>query len=87
MIAFLKTLRSSNPAAKLVWAYGMLDGPLDSVLADAVLRFREETGDQDAYCLRLPAVTDETMGSRQHPGPLCHQAAAEVTADFLRSIL
>ena len=86
-VDFLKTLRRHNPAAKLVWVYGMLEGPLDSTLAEAVLRFRRETGDRDAYHLRLPAATNETMGSRQHPGPLCHQAAAEVTAEFLKSVL
>ena len=84
---FLKTLRRHNPAAKLVWVYGMIDSPLDPCLREAVERFRRETGDRDAYCLRIPSVTDETMGSRQHPGSLCHQAAAEVTAKFLSSIL
>ncbi len=88
---FLKTLRRLNPAAKLVWTYGMIEGPqspaLGSVLTEVVTQFRGETGDKDVYYLQLPAVTNETMGSRQHPGPLCHQAAAGVTAEFLRSIL
>lgn len=86
-VEFLKILRRCNPAAKLVWTYGMIDGPLGPRLTEAVERFRRETGDRDAYYLPLPAVTAGTMGSRQHPGPLCHQAAAEVTAAFLRSIL
>jgi len=84
---FLKILRRHNPAAKLVWTYGMIDGPLGSCLEKAAARFRQEMGDRDTYCLQLPAVTDETMGSRQHPGALCHQAAAGVTAEFLRSVL
>ena len=41
----------------------------------------------DTYFLRLPAVTDVTMGSRQHPGPRCHEEAAEAAAEFLRMIL
>lgn len=86
-VAFLKTLRRHNPAAKLVWGYGMIRGPLGPRLEKAVERFRREAGDQDAYYLPLPAATEETMGSRQHPGPLCHQAAAEAAAEFLRSIL
>ena len=86
-VGFLRTLRRCNPAAKLVWVYGMLDGPLGPRLAEAVERFRRETGDRDAFYLSLPAVTEETMGSRQHPGPMCHQTAAEVTAAFLRSVL
>jgi len=86
-VDFLKDLRRHNPAAKLVWVYGMIDGPLAPLLEKAISRFRLETGDQAAFYLSLTAATDETMGSRQHPGPLCHQAAAEATAEFLRSIL
>ena len=86
-VDFLKALRRHNPDAKLVWVYGMVEDPLGSTLAEAVLRFRGETGDKDACYLQLPAATRETMGSRQHPGPLCHQAAAEAMAEFLRSVL
>ncbi len=87
VVGFLKDLRRHNPAAKLVWTYGMIEGPLGPCLAEAVERFRRESGDRDAYYLSLAAVTAETMGSRNHPGPLCHQAAAETTAAFLRSVL
>lgn len=80
-LSFLRQLRREHPAAKLVWAYGMLDDPLRPQLERAVRRFG------DAWYLPLPAVRPETMGSRQHPGPLCHQAAADVTAQFLRTIL
>lgn len=86
-VGFLRALRRCNPAAKLVWTYGMIGGPLGPRLAEAVERFRRETGDRDAYYLSLPAATEETMGSRQHPGTPCHQAAAEAAAAFLRSVL
>lgn len=78
---FLRKLRAEHPDARLVWAYGMLDDPLRPQLEQAVDRFG------DAWYLPLPCVTRETMGSRQHPGPLCHQAAADATAHFLRTIL
>lgn len=87
VVDFLKKLRYHNPTAKLIWVYGMIDGPLAPVLENAVAQFRQESGDQDTYFLSLPAATEETMGSRLHPGFPCHQAAAKVTADFLRSIL
>lgn len=77
---FLNQLRAEHPAAKLVWAYGMLGDPLRPQLERAVGRFG------DAWYLPLPAVTEQTMGSRQHPGPLCHRAAAETTAEFLKTI-
>lgn len=80
-LRFLKQLRAEHPAAKLVWTYGMLDDPLHPQLERAVERFG------DAWYLPLPHVTAETMGSRQHPGPLCHQAAAETAAKFLKTVL
>lgn len=85
--AFLRKLRRCDPGAKLVWAYGMAEDSLRPQLENAVARYREESGDPDAYFLPLPAVRAETMGSRQHPGPLCHEEAAQAAAAFLRSIL
>ena len=86
-VDFLKILRQNNPRAKLVWAYGMLETPLGPCLEGAVARFRRETGDESAWYLPLPAVTPETMGARLHPGPACHEAAAETLAGFLERIL
>lgn len=84
-LAFLRQLRRCNPRARLVWAYGMLGDALRPALEGAVERFRRE--DPWVYYLPLTGATGETMGSRQHPGPLCHQAAAERTAELLRKIL
>lgn len=86
-VDFLKVLRRHNPAAHLIWAYGMAGEALRPQLERAVERFRRETGDQRAYYLPLPPVTQATMGSRQHPGPLCHQAAANAAAEFLQTVL
>lgn len=85
--AFLERLRRCNPCAKLVWAYGMADERLRAQLEGAVARYREETGDGEAYYLPLPAATEETLGSRRHPGPVFHEACARTTAGFLREIL
>lgn len=84
---FLKDLRRHNAKAKLIWAYGMIEGPLGPCLEGAVARFCRETGEQNAWYLPLPAVTAETMGARLHPGPACHAEAAETIAEFLRKIL
>lgn len=86
-VDFLKTLRRQNPGAILLWVYGMVEDTLAPCLERAVERFREETGDGLAWFLPLPAVTEETMGSRLHPGSGCHAAAAETIAGFLRRIL
>ena len=88
-VDFLKNLRWRNPGAKLVWAYGMIEGSvkLGPCLEEAVARFRKETGDENIWYLPLPAVTEETIGARLHPGPACHEAAARTIADFLQRIL
>ena len=82
-LAFLKQLRAEHPAAKLVWVYGMINGPLhlQPYLERAVQRFG------DAWYLPLPEVTPETMGSRMHPGSACHRQAAETAAAFLKKLL
>jgi len=86
-LSFLHKLRRLNPGAKLVWSYGMVNNSLHPQLVNAAARFRAETGDEDVYYLPLPAVTPENMGSRLHPGPACHQEAADIIAAFLRDIL
>lgn len=85
--AFLRKLRRYNPKAKLVWAYGMAEDSLRPQLVKAVFYYREKTGDGEAYFLPLPVMLPEALGSRQHPGPLCHIEAAQATAAFLKSIL
>lgn len=80
-LAFLRQLRAEHPAAKLVWAYGMIESPLCLQMERAVRRFG------DACYLPLPKNTAETMGSRLHPGYACHQAAAETAAAFLKELL
>src|SRR5699024_9970221 len=75
----LKTVRSRNPGALLVWAFGMLgEGRMGPRLRRAVARYTAETGDSRAFYLPLPAADSETMGARQHPGAACHRQAAEV---------
>lgn len=84
--AFLRRLRAAYPGAALVWACGMLGDTVRPALEGAVNALRA-AGDSAVYYLPLPAVTDATMGSRQHPGPACHAAAAEAAAALLRQIL
>lgn len=86
-LAFLHKLRRLNPQAKLIWAYGMAGDALRPQLENAVERFREEAGEEDAYYLPLPPARLETMGSREHPGPENHREAAEAAAALLREIL
>lgn len=83
---FLRRLRAAYPGAALVWASGMLGDAVRPALEGAVDSLRAAK-DAAVYYLPLPEVTDATMGSRLHPGPGCHAAAAKAAADFLKKVL
>lgn len=87
VIDFLKQLRSCNPDAHIVWAYGMLGYELTLPIAHALDTFRKETGDTRISFLQLPNTTEETIGSRFHPGVRSHERAAGVLSEYLKSIL
>lgn len=85
--AFLALIRTCNPKARIVWCYGMLGLDLQLWLCEAVLAYARETGDDRVSYLQLPDTTAESVGSRAHPGELCHRKAAEVLAGYLSKFL
>lgn len=80
---FLKLIRSKNPRAMLVWAYGMLGDGLLPLLRRGVEQYRAETGDARVQLLELPDTTPAQLGARQHPGAAAHRAAAQVLTECL----
>ena len=84
---FLALVRSKNPQALLVWAYGMLGGGLAPLLEAGMERYRTQSGDARAALLRLPETTPATVGARRHPGAAAHRAAAGVLAAYLQTNL
>lgn len=84
-VDFLYLLRECNPKADIVWCYGMIGLELESTICEAISRYQEQSGDYKVSYLRLPEVTENSLGSRQHPGELCHKEAANVLVEYLRS--
>lgn len=84
---FIALIRACNPKAQIVWCYGMLGTDLQPYLYEAVDSYVQETSDQRVSCLQLSATTPESVGSREHPGYLCHKQAAGVLAEYLSKIL
>lgn len=80
---FLRTVRRCNPKAKIVWTYGMMTDGLWPAIQDAVARF----GDSYTYTCKLPMLTVETVGARQHPGRANQLLAADTLTDFFRACL
>lgn len=84
---FLFKLRKNNPAAQLVWAYGMLGFPMMPAIYRTVDSYTKGTGDRKVTIIQLPDTTEETVGARTHPGELSHRRTAEVLAEYVRGML
>ncbi len=84
---FLQTLRECNPKAHIVWCYGMLGLALQMPICEAIAAYTARTGDRDVSYVQLPGTDDSNVGSRQHPGVLWHQQAAEVLSKYIRQLL
>lgn len=86
-VRFLDKLRTCNPGAHIVWAYGMLGIPLMPAIYRAVDVYRKKTGDRKVAVFQLPDTTDETVGARSHPGKRAHERAAAELSRFIRPLL
>lgn len=87
VVDFLVMLRRDNPTSHIVWTYGMLGYDLTLAITDAMNTYRRTTGDVNAAFLQLPDTTEETVGSRTHPGERSHARAAQVIVEYLRTVL
>lgn len=85
--SFLSTIRSCNPDAYIVWAYGMLGTPMMPAIYRAVDAYIKRSGDRKVSVFQLPAMTEETTGARSHPGAAAHEQAARELAAYLRGRL
>ena len=84
---FLALIRKNNPDSYIVWIYGFCSmvviwQPLP--ITDAINSYRKLTGDNKVSFLQLPATTDETVGSRSHPGLLSHERSAKLLIEYLK---
>ncbi|WP_297419941.1 SGNH/GDSL hydrolase family protein [Clostridium sp.] len=84
---FLVKLRKYNEKASIVWIYGMLGIPMLPYIYRAVDAYIRSTGDKKVSVFQLPNTTEETVGSRQHPGFLSHKKAAKELTVYLKEIL
>ncbi len=76
-VDFLKLVRAKNPDAKILWALGMLGNGLEPVVLRFIDEYKTETGDEKISYVALDDTTDETRGSRFHPGLMDHVKACE----------
>lgn len=87
IIDFYKTIRKHNPAAHIVWAYGMLGSFMKPTILEAIDTYSKETNDTNVGFVDLPNTTPETIGSHGHPGVEDNRKAAKAIEDYLRKVL
>ena len=85
-VDFLRQVRSRNPGAYILWAYGMCGGDIAPLLRGAV-RERQRAGDHRIGYVQLPACPEKGLGSRAHPGRDNHRSAALAVVRRLKTAL
>ena len=83
---FLKEVRQCNPAAEIIWAYGMLGTPLKDLIEEMLDEYQRESVDAAVRFVELIPATPDTIGSREHPGARCHRQAAELLTAEIKKI-
>lgn len=84
---FLVKLRKYNKKAHILWAYGMLGSSMLPAICRGVENYQRNSGDMKVSVFQLPDTTDRTVGSRNHPGILSHEKAANELSVYLKSLL
>lgn len=89
---FLTNVRKCNPRAKIIWVWGMitLNAAPDCIKA-GIEKYKNESKDNKVYTLLLDSmealeVNLDDKGSRGHPGPKTHKAAAEALVKFIKTL-
>lgn len=84
---FLYILRECNPDAYIIWCYGMVGIPLQIPICGAIEDYIKATEDRRVSYLQMPDTDDTNVGSRKHPGYLCHKQASQVLSSYIRQLL
>lgn len=86
VIKFLCKIRRNNKESKILWAYGMLGISMMQYIYNAVDKYKNEFNDKNVFITQLPNTTEETIGSRKHPGRLNHEIASDQLVDCIRNL-
>jgi len=84
--AFLSLVRTHNPKAYIVWAYGVMGTVVEEAIRAGIHAFCQKTGDERVEYLPLAEMKPEQVGARSHPGIGAHRAVAEAVFARLREI-
>ncbi|NLO10126.1 MAG: SGNH/GDSL hydrolase family protein [Clostridiales bacterium] len=84
---FLYKLRSYNPDAHIIWAYGMLGDTMLPAINRGIENYQLQSNDNKVSVILLPNTREETVGARYHPGIQSHKEAAKVVVDYIKNLV
>ncbi len=79
---FIKNVRENNKNAHIVWCYGMLGTRLKPLINEAILNCKDDNID----FLLLDEMTENTVGSLNHPGQKNHAQASEKLIKYIENL-
>lgn len=87
-VEFLEKVHSLNPESKIVAAFGLMGDRLYDTEVEAVAAFKEKSGFDKVYSVRLTPQDFEKYGygADWHPSAASHEVAARELSDFIRGL-
>ena len=87
-VQFLKQVRQKNPQAKMLCIEGTMGTIMAEPMRQAVLMYREETGDLDVYPMPLPEqLLEDGLVTGNHPTERTHEKTAQMIVPKIREIM
>lgn len=84
---FLKTVRSKNPNAKIVCAFGIMGDRLFDKIQEAVNNYTTETGDSNVSTLRFDVQqASDGYSADWHPSVTTHDKASQKLAEYVKTL-
>lgn len=85
---FLGTVREKNPKATILCVLGVMGQELCGYVEETVRRFKEETGENNIYALKLSAQAPENgVVVDYHPTYTSHRQAADEVVVFIQNTI
>lgn len=86
--AFLKTVRSHNPAAKLLCVLGMMGDRLYPFVKAAAADYTAQTGDTNIACMPFPVqLAEDGYAADWHPSIVTHDKATERLVAYVKQLM
>lgn len=83
---FLTMVRTNNPDAKIIWAYGLMYNMRSAWIQESVENFAKIDADVSYFQFTLQNTVRDGTGSSSHPNTVTHQLAADSLATYIKTL-